>query len=725
VLRRSASFPRIFTPKYQTPSLKPVAMPNHLALETSPYLLQHRDNPVDWYPWCAEALELAVEQQKPIFLSVGYSACHWCHVMAHESFEDEQISRLLNGHFISVKVDREERPDLDQIYMNAVQLLSGRGGWPMSVFLTPGLEPFFGGTYWPPSGRMGMPGFDQVLEAVIEAWRERREQALAQGAELAAHIRQARLEGPADGTSNGELSSGLLRQAGTALERQFDPRHGGFGGAPKFPHPLDLQLLLRLGRQPHGKAMLEMVVKSLDMMAAGGIYDHLGGGFHRYSVDERWLVPHFEKMLYDNALLATCYLEGFLATGRPEYARVVGETLEYILRDMTDPAGGLYSAEDADSEGEEGKFYVWTADEIAAALGPEAAASFGYVYDVSQAGNFEAANILNRPKTIQQCAALHGQDPATLDAELTGSRKKLLAARNGRVRPGRDDKVLVAWNALAIDALARAAGALDQPRWLAAAQRAANFILRQIRGDDDRLLHTWRAGQAKVPAFLDDYAALVNSLVTLYEASFDERWIAEAVRLADTLLARFADPAAGGFFFTADDQPAPLGRQKEWQDSATPSGNSLAAMALLRLGKLTGRATYLESAIATLRAATGLMARFPTAASQMLLALDTYLGPTPEIVILGKPAEADTQAVLADLRHRFLPNKVVAMRSPASHEQGSTTHIPALDPLFAGKTATRLPTVFVCENFTCAAPLSGKESVLTAWAQLSGTADAT
>jgi hypothetical protein len=501
-----------------------------------------------------------------------------------------------------------------------------------------------------------------------------------------------------------------LRQAGTTLERQFDPRHGGFGGAPKFPHPLDLQLLLRLGRQSHGKAMLEMVVKSLDMMAAGGIYDHLGGGFHRYSVDDRWLVPHFEKMLYDNALLATCYLEGFLATGRTEYAQVVGETLEYVLRDMTDPAGGFYSAEDADSEGEEGKFYVWTPDQIASVLGADAAASFNYVYDVSQSGNFEATNILNRPKTIQQCAALHGQEPAKLEADLAEWRKNLLAARESRVRPGRDDKVLVAWNGLMIDAFAQAAGALDSPRWLAAATKAADFILTKMRADDGRLLHTWRAGQAKVPAFLDDYAALVNSLVTLYEATFDERWIDEAVRLADILLARFGDPAAGGFYFTADDQPTPLGRQKEWQDSATPSGNSLAAMALLRLGKLTGRTDYLESAVATLRAATNLMERFPTAASQMLLALDMYLGPTPEIAILGNPADADTQAILADLRHRFVPNKVVAMRSPDAKEKAS-----ALDPLFAGKTASILPTVFICENFTCGAPLIGKEAVMNAW----------
>ncbi len=636
--------------------------------------------------------------------------------MAHESFEDPGIAKLLNEHFISIKVDREERPDLDQIYMNAVQLLTGRGGWPMSVFLTPTLQPFFGGTYWPPTSRMGMPGFDSVLAAVNEAWHERREQALSQGAELASHIQQTRIVGAGD-KGSGKLSADLLRDAGASLERQFDPQYGGFGGAPKFPHPMDLQLLLRLGGGAHGDATRQMVVKSLDMMAAGGIYDHLGGGFHRYSVDERWLVPHFEKMLYDNAVLVNCYVEGYLVTQRSEYATVVRETIEYVLRDMTDPAGGFYSAEDADSEGEEGKFYVWTPAEIAEGIGPDAANSINYVYDVSESGNFEGANILNRPKTIEQCAALHGQDPTTLEAELAASRKKLLAARAKRVRPGRDDKVLVAWNGLMIDALARAAGALDEPRWLPAAVRAAEFILGQMRASDGRLLHTWRAGQAKVPAFLDDHAALANSLITLYEATFDEHWIDEAVRLADTMLAKFADPDGGGFFFTADDQPTPLGRQKEWQDSATPSGNSLAATALLRLGKLTGRTDYLESAVATMRAAAGLMQRFPTAASQMLLALDFYLGPTPEIVVLGDAKNSDTKAVLADLRHRFLPNRVLAVCPTGSVPEERHRSL-ALDPLFAGKTASVLPTVFICENFTCAAPIVGKVAILAKWQKL-------
>ena len=493
-------------------------MPNHLAGESSPYLLQHKDNPVDWYPWGPEALGRARAEQKPIFLSIGYSACHWCHVMEHESFENPRIARLVNEHFIPIKVDREERPDLDQIYMNAVQMLTGRGGWPMSMFLTPDLQPFYGGTYWPDTSRGGMPGFDQVLEAVAAAWRDRRGEMTAQAAELTQHLRAA----PIPVATEGELSDRLLRQAETALERTFDPRHGGFGGAPKFPHPMDLRLLLRIWKRKPRDSVLQVVTTTLDKMAAGGIYDHLGGGFHRYSVDERWLVPHFEKMLYDNALLVGAYTEAFLASGPADYARVARETLDYLLRDMTDPAGGIYSTEDADSEGEEGKFYVWTPAEVEAVLGPAAAEIFCYVYDVSDAGNFEHSNILNLPKTIEQCAKIKQLDPDKLRADLAAWRAKLLEARGKRVRPGRDDKVLVSWNGLAIDALALAAGALDEPRYLAAAIAAADFILTRMRRPDGRLLHTWR-GEAKLDAYLDDYAALVGGLVSLYEAGFDER----------------------------------------------------------------------------------------------------------------------------------------------------------------------------------------------------------
>jgi uncharacterized protein YyaL (SSP411 family) len=699
-------------------------MPNRLATETSPYLLQHKDNPVDWYPWGPEALGRSTAEQKPIFLSIGYSACHWCHVMEHESFENPQIARLLNESFISIKVDREERPDLDQIYMNAVQMMTGRGGWPMSVFLTPDLQPFYGGTYWPETSRGGMPGFDQILQAVAAAWRDRRPELTTQAAELTKHLTTTQIRAPNDGS----LSEQLLHSAAAGLSRSFDPHHGGFGGAPKFPHPMDLRLLLRVWRRAspsprmgegrgeglqRSDSTLRIVITTLDKMAAGGIYDHLGGGFHRYSVDEHWLVPHFEKMLYDNALLAGAYIDAFLATQNADYGRVARETLDYLLRDMTDPAGGIYSTEDADSEGEEGKFNVWTPAEVEAVLGREAAETFCYVYDVSEAGNFERSNILNLPKTIDQCAKLRQLDPVRLRADLATWRTKLLAARDKRVRPGRDDKVIVSWNGLAIDALAQAAGALDEPGYLAAAKRAADFILTRMRHSDGRLLHVWR-GEAKLDAYLDDYACLANSLISLYEADFDERYINEAVKLADVMLAHFADRDEGGFFFTADDHEALVARQKDWQDSSTPSGNAMAATALLRLGKFTGRRDYTEAAVATLQAAAGLMERFPSAAGQILAALDFHLGPTPEIVILGGD-DPDTTATLADLRHRYIPNKVVAFRRPSDASPASSP----LAPLFAGKTPlTPPPTVLICENLTCQAPLSGKQAVTEAWSRL-------
>jgi uncharacterized protein YyaL (SSP411 family) len=684
-------------------------MPNHLAAETSPYLLQHKDNPVDWHPWNAKALERAKSENKPIFLSIGYSACHWCHVMEHESFESPRIATLMNDHFVCIKVDREERPDLDQIYMNAVQMLTGRGGWPMSVFLTPELEPFYGGTYWPDSPRGGMPGFDQVLSAVAEAWKNRPGELAEQAAELTRHLHDERIPG-GDGK---QLSQQLIAHAAAALERSFDPRHGGFGGAPKFPHPMDLRLLLRAWRRSAKPSTLNAVTVTLDKMTAGGIYEHLGGGFHRYSVDDRWLVPHFEKMLYDNALLASCYLDGYLATEREDYARVVRETLDYLLRDMRDPAGGFYSTEDADSEGEEGKFYVWTPDEIRAALGPEAGELFCYVYDVSDIGNFEQKNILNLPKTIEQCARLRNIPLGQLQADLADWRGKLFEVRSRRVRPGRDDKVLASWNGLAIDALACAAGALDEPRYLTAAQSAAEFIITRMRSSDGQLLHTWR-GEAKILAFLDDYACVANALVSLYEGDFNERHIDEAVALADAMLAQFFDPAAGGFFYTAADGEQLIVRQKDWQDSSTPSGNAMAATALLRLGKLTGRGDYLDAAVRTLQAAAGLMERFPSAAGQMLAALDFHLGPTPEIVVAGSD-DADTATILSALRRRYIPNKVVAARLPGADAWRSK----ALEAMFAGKDAAPPePTVYICDNFACQALVVGKAAALEAIARL-------
>jgi uncharacterized protein YyaL (SSP411 family) len=704
-------------------------MPNLLANETSPYLLQHKDNPVDWMPWGPAAIDKARRENKPIFLSIGYAACHWCHVMEHESFEDEEIARYLNAHFVSIKVDREERPDLDQIYMNAVQIMTGRGGWPMSVFLTPALKPFYGGTYWPPTARMGMPGFQQVLQAVVDAWQNRREAALKQADELTGYL-QSIEEGEADeaplhptsgsprraerpAALSKEDATGLLENAQRSLQRAFDPRNGGFGSAPKFPHSMDLQLLLRLWKRRPREELLHAVTLTLDKMAAGGIYDHLAGGFARYSVDERWLVPHFEKMLYDNALLTSAYLDAYLATREERFARVVRETCNYILKYMTDPEGGFHSTEDADSEGEEGKFYVWTPAEVKQVLGAEAAERFCYVYDVSDAGNFEhGKSILNLPKTIEQCAALRSWNAEELKKELADSRAKLLAARDKRVRPGKDDKILVSWNALMIDALARAGVILEQPHYVALAENAATFILESISRKDGRLLHTWRHGVAKGDAFLDDYAYFTSALVTLYQTTFDERWIDEAVRLADIMLRHFEDRQRGGFYFTADDHEQLIARNKDLHDASVPSGNAMAATALLRLGKLCGKMDYLEAAGRTLAVARNVMERTPTGAGQMLIALDLWLGPVNELVLLGGKNESDNESIVAALHRSLLPNAVYAYRNLELQQQPDQARSPALRPLFEGRTATGgQPTLYICENFTCQSPVSGARKV--------------
>jgi uncharacterized protein YyaL (SSP411 family) len=696
-------------------------MPNHLAHETSPYLLQHRNNPVDWYPWGEEALAKARREEKPIFLSIGYSACHWCHVMAHESFENKAIARLLNEHFVSIKVDREERPDLDQIYMNAVQMLTGRGGWPMSVFLTPELKPFYGGTYFPPHSAGGMPGFDQVLTAVADAWANRRAEALAGAEQITVELRK--IAAVAD-VSPVVLSRELIDQAVAELRRAFDPTWGGFGTAPKFPNPMDLELLLALHQRSGRNDLLDMVRVTLDRMAAGGIYDHLGGGFARYAVDQRWLVPHFEKMLYDNALLARAYLDAYLVTGNDDYARVVRETLDYVLRDMTMPCtddhmfydtpidgGVFYSTEDADSEGEEGRFYTWTPTEIEAVLGPDATETFCRVYDVTESGNFEGRNVLSLPKTLQQCATLLGREPDDLQSELADSRAKLLAARGERIRPHRDDKIIVAWNGLMIDVMARAWAPLDKPEYVFAADAAAEFILTHLRREDGRLLHTWRAGTAKLDAYLDDYSSLANALVTLYEATGNEQWIDEAAGLMDIVLDKFADRDGGGFFYTAVDHEQLITRSKELTDSSTPSGNALAAMALLRLGRLLGRRDCLDAAEATLAAAIPILQRAPLAAGQMLLALDLYLGPAYELVLVGDLERDDSQAVLPLLQRRYLPRCVSAHRL-SEPENTVAHHSTLLDGLFAGKeSATGEPTLHVCQDFACQSPAVGLTAI--------------
>jgi uncharacterized protein YyaL (SSP411 family) len=679
-----------------------VQFTNRLARETSPYLRQHAHNPVDWYPWGPEALERARRLNRPIFLSVGYSACHWCHVMEHESFENNEIAQLLNEHFVSIKVDREERPDLDQIYMASVQLLTGQGGWPMSVFLTPDLRPFTGGTYFPPDDRYGRPGFKKVLRTLAEWWQTRRGEIDAVAVQLTEHLQAVgRLE-----AGEGELNPDLLRHAAGGLARAFDPVYGGFGQAPKFPHPMDLRMLLRVWRRFGDEQALHMVRTTLDHMAMGGIYDHLGGGFARYSTDARWLVPHFEKMLYDNALLAVCYLEAYQATGDGFYARVVQETLGWVRREMTSPEGPFYSTLDADSEGQEGKFYVWSAREIEDVLGPEDATLFNAVYGIDPEGNWEHGhNILHRVKTLPQYARLYSISEADLATLLERCRPKLFEVRSGRVRPGLDDKALTSWNGLMIDAFARAAQVLDDPEYAAAAARAADFILTRMRGPDSRLLHTWSAGsEAKLNGYLEDYAYLLEGLVSLYQATFAPRWIEAAVDVAQVMMDQFWDPQEGAFFYTGRDHEALIARIKDPHDNATPSGNAMAVTALLRLAELTGRADLREKAETTLRLYRGLLGSNPLAAGQMLIAFDFHLGPVQEIAIVGDPQAEDTRRVLQAIHRGFRPASVVALKSPGDSSAD------AVLPLLAGKTAQGAVTTYLCQDFTCQAPLVGAEA---------------
>jgi uncharacterized protein len=682
-------------------------MPNRLARESSPYLLQHQGNPVDWYPWGEEALQRSKNENKPIFLSIGYSACHWCHVMEHESFESEAIARELNQHFVCIKVDREERPDLDQIYMHAVQVLTGRGGWPMSVFLTPDLKPFYGGTYWPPTSRHGMPGFDQIIAAVSKAWEENHAAVVESADRLTEQL--SHMAGHANEV--GELTEDLLTRASSYFHQTYDRAYGGFGGAPKFPAPMSLRLLMRGWYRRQENFSLEMVTGTLDRMAAGGIYDHLGGGFARYSVDARWLVPHFEKMLYDNAQLAVAYLEAFQITGNKNYARVVRETLDYVLRDMTDPTGGFYSTEDADSEGVEGKFYTWTPQQLVEVLSESAAATFAKVYDVTESGNFEETNILNLPKTIEQQAAILRRDVEDLRRELAESRKKLFVKREQRVHPHKDDKVIAAWNGLMIEALALAGAVLDEPRYLGAARSAAEFVQTNLRRDDGRLLHTWRHGRAKVDAYLDDYTYLAHGLTVLYESTGEPQYLEQAIGLANLVLEHFESQGQGGFYYTADDQEQLLTRNKEFADNAVPSANAMAAIVLVKLAKLTGKVNYLDAAEQTMRASVELMQRYPSGTAQMLLAVDLYLGPTYEFV-LAVDDSAESQAVRNDLHRRFIPHKVLAFADPQAPQ--------LLGDLIQGKEMIGgQPTLYVCEGFTCQAPAAGSQEITRALDTLS------
>lgn len=684
-------------------------MVNRLAKTSSPYLLQHQHNPVDWYPWGDEALQAAKQLDRPIFLSIGYSACHWCHVMERESFENQAIAQILNAHFIAIKVDREERPDLDQIYMQAVQMLTGSGGWPMSVFLTPEGRPFFGGTYWPPEARFGRPGFSNVLHAVADAWQKQRDQIEAQSHQITQAVHDS-CQGPAGKGS--ELKAEWIVAADRWHCEHFEPRYGGFGGAPKFPHSMALSLLTEICQAVPDDSRRHVVQHTLNSMAAGGIYDHLGGGFARYSVDERWLVPHFEKMLYDNGLLAACYADAFRLWRIPAYAQVTSETLDYLIRTMQLPAGGLCSAEDADSEGVEGKFYVWNQSEIEQTLGNDRAGEFCAAYGVTLSGNFEGHNILNTPKPLAEVAVALGRDPEELAQRLAEDRQQLLRLRDLRVRPGLDDKVLLSWNALALTGFCKGYRALSEVRFLRAAQQVAGFIRREMRQASGRLWHSWRQGQASLVAYLDDYAYLVDSLVELYQCDFDEQWLSWASELADIMLEHFRDPT-GGFYFTADDHEQLITRSKDLYESSVPSGSAMAVTSLIALGRLLERTDYLQAAHQALQASSGVLSAAPQASAQSLRALSRWLHEDTQLVIVGGDDEHEWHTACQLCRQVLLPHgAVIGVRDWQQTSELVGMHWHQRPPV-AGRV-----TLFICRAQTCLPPVSGVVDIATALSRL-------
>ncbi len=649
-------------------------MPNHLAGETSPYLLQHKDNPVDWFPWGDEALERSRLEDRPLLVSIGYSACHWCHVMAHESFEDPDLAAAMNERFVCVKVDREERPDIDAICMEACQAITGRGGWPLNAFLTPEQQPFYAGTYFPSEPRHGMPSWRMVLDAIADAWQKRREDITSQAAQIQQALgATARLQPSAE-----PIRAELLENAVSALRATFDRQHGGWGGAPKFPQASTIEFLLARGER-------DMSLQTLGAMASGGIYDQVGGGFARYAVDETWTVPHFEKMLYDNALLARAYLHGWQVSGEERFEQVCSEILDWALREMRGPEGGFYSALDADSEGVEGKFYVWTFEELQEVLGDQ----------------FEEAIAYFTPASFE---------PGTYVLEARGSvpdrleqiRRRLYEARSQRVRPGLDDKRLTAWNALMISALAEAGAVLERDDYVQAAVQCATFVLDQMRGPDGRLLRTWKDGHSRLDAYLEDHAFLLEALITLYETTFEPRFYREAAALAGQISERFEDPERGGFFTTASDHERLAVRRKDLEDSPTPSGNSAAAFGLLRLALLSGDGSYERHALGVLRLLSPLAARHPTAFGHLLQAIDFYLAPVREIAIVGPAAQA--AELVRAVRSAYHPHVVVAVGAGGDG-------VPLLDgrePV-EGRAAA-----YVCEHFVCQAPVTSADELAAA-----------
>jgi uncharacterized protein len=673
--------------------------PNRLIEETSPYLLQHAWNPVDWYPWGPEALERAREEDKPILLSVGYAACHWCHVMAHESFEDAETAAVMNEHFVCVKVDREERPDLDGIYMDAVQAMTGQGGWPMTVFLTPEGGPFYAGTYFPKLDRPGMPSFRRVLLAVADAWARRREDARQQGAKLVELI--AGQSAPLGAEADGLPDEAVLREAFEGLRQAFDATWGGFGQAPKFPQPMTLEFLLRCHLRGFEGA-LGMAELTMDRMATGGVFDQLGGGFHRYSTDGRWLVPHFEKMLYDNAQLLRVYTHAWQLTGADRHRRVAGRTADYLLRELRHPDGGFFSSQDADSEGVEGKFFVWSFDELVGIGGVPVARWLG----ATPRGNWEGTNVLWTPRPPEAVAEESGVSVEDLQAQVRAAVPRLLQAREARPHPATDDKVLAAWNGLAISALAEAGRTFGEPRYLEAALAAAEFVLGELRGPEGRLLRAWREGRQGGPGYLDDHACMAEACLTLYETTFELRWLREARRLAATMVELFADPGGDGFYQTGADAERLVVRPRELFDNAVPAGSSVAADVLQRLGRLTGDEALERSGVAALRPVLGVLARAPTGFGHALGAVDFALSRVREVAVVGRPAAADTGALLAQAWRTYQPNRVLAMAAPGDRDAVAEVPLLAERATLGGRA-----TAYVCEHFVCKRPVTEPEEL--------------
>jgi uncharacterized protein YyaL (SSP411 family) len=671
---------------------------NRLIDETSPYLLQHAHNPVDWFAWSDEAFKLAVQQDKPIFLSIGYSTCHWCHVMEHESFSDENIADVMNTHFISIKVDREQRPDVDELYMSAVQVMTGAGGWPLSVFLTPEGKPFFGGTYFPPRGAFGRPSFKQVLLTIADVWKNKRQELADSAGRISEALKQLSRQKETD-----VLSQDILTDAKSYFQSIFNSTYGGFGDAPKFPQPSNLSMLLNYWYRTKDGLALDMVKLTLDAMANGGLYDHLGGGFHRYSTDAQWLVPHFEKMLYDQALLSKCYIQAYQVTADENYAQIAKETFDYVLRDMADPQGGFYSAEDADSDGKEGLFYLWQPDEIIKLLGAEKAEIFNEYYGITDKGNFEDnKSILNISYPVEELVTKFKKERSEIEQILAEGRRVLLEHRSKRTRPYRDDKIITGWNGLMISSLAYSGAVLEEQRYINVAEKAAQFIMTNLY-HNGRLSRYYCDGQAVGLGVLDDYAFTIMGLLDLYEATFNSQRLVEAIELVRQMIDLFSDENNEAFYLTGRDTEPLIVRTKPGYDSALPNGNSIAAIVLLKLGKLTMNSGFSDRAERLLNAFSGRLRQSPSSLTAMLTALDFQLGPTQEIVIVGDIKQADTKQMLKLICSKFLPHSVILF-----HDSGTDGKaIEGIVPFIKDQTAIEgKATAHICQNYVCKQPVN-------------------